>query len=412
VTAALRHLLEETLPTDVSGASVTTRRPDTPGSSQPNVYIFLYRVVPSAAWRNADAPTRDSHGNMAQRPFAALDLYYLFSFHGDERKLEPQRLLGSVTRTLHERPILTPALIESTIGEPGWSDLAGSDLAQSVERVKITPEELSLEDLTKLWSGFFQAPYLLSVAYTASVVLIEGRATPRPSLPVRERHIHLETGLGPWIDAVTAETGADAPITISSRLVMCGRGLAGVSQIRIGPVTGAPMTVSDTRVIVDLASFRGQSSSALRPGVVGLQAIRAVDVGASSANHDGLASNVAPFVLRPEALSAAVIKKSKQHPPLVRVRIAPAASHDQRVALLLSPAGGGASRSYYLPRRDPDLPPPSGGSDEMTFSVLDVAPGSYLVRVEVDGAHSVLAVEQNPNNPKYGQYIGPVVTIP
>ena len=40
--------------------------------------------------------------------------------------------------------------------------------------MKFTPEQMTLDDLSKLWSVFFQTPYALSVAYEATVVFVEG----------------------------------------------------------------------------------------------------------------------------------------------------------------------------------------------------------------------------------------------
>jgi hypothetical protein len=57
---------------------------------------------------------------------------------------------------------------------------------QQVERVRITPHPLSIDELSKLWSSF-QSEYRLSVAYEASVVLIESRRPKVTALPVLRR---------------------------------------------------------------------------------------------------------------------------------------------------------------------------------------------------------------------------------
>ena len=111
VTAALHRLIQATAGADVPGATVTTDRPETStnGSGDPTVNIYLYQVVPNAALRNGDLPTRSSGGDVLQRPVAAIDLHYLLTFTGAEDQLEPQRLLGSVIRTLHSQPVVTPS---------------------------------------------------------------------------------------------------------------------------------------------------------------------------------------------------------------------------------------------------------------------------------------------------------------
>ena len=55
--------------------------------------------------------------------------------------------------------------------------LADADLADQVELVKLSPTPLSLEEMSKLW-GVLGTPYLLSLTYTATVVLIEADVTP------------------------------------------------------------------------------------------------------------------------------------------------------------------------------------------------------------------------------------------
>ncbi len=124
-----------------------------------------------------------------------LNLSYLFSFYGNEQDLEPQRLLGSVVGALHAQPTLSPEAIRRTV--QGNGHLRRPDLdpqsyldfqVERIERVKLTPINFSLEELSKLWSVFFQVPYALSVAYEAAAVLIEPGAPRRPGI-VEEVHV-------------------------------------------------------------------------------------------------------------------------------------------------------------------------------------------------------------------------------
>ncbi|GIV60235.1 MAG: hypothetical protein KatS3mg043_1324 [Rhodothermaceae bacterium] len=201
-TATLQQLLLESLSTDVPGAQATTLRPDNPRLSATGnfgVNIYLYQATPNASWRNNDLPTRGGAGQPVQRPRIALDLYYLLTFYGDEESLQPQRILGSVSRTLHARPVLTRPMIQAAIDaavavDPGHF-LAGSNLADDIEQVKFTPIPLSLEELSKLWSVFFQTPYTLSMTYAGTVVLIEAETTPAPVLPVQTPVITVRPGL-------------------------------------------------------------------------------------------------------------------------------------------------------------------------------------------------------------------------
>ena len=55
-----------------------------------------------------------------------------------------------------------------------------------VENVRITPQPLTLDEMSKIWTGF-QAGYRLSLSYEVSVVLIESRRARNAALPVLRR---------------------------------------------------------------------------------------------------------------------------------------------------------------------------------------------------------------------------------
>src|SRR5262249_21332193 len=64
--------------------------------------------------------------------------------------------------------------------------LTDNDLADQIERVRITPQPLSLDELSKLWM-MFQTGYRISAGYQVSVVLIESTRPSRTPLPVLTR---------------------------------------------------------------------------------------------------------------------------------------------------------------------------------------------------------------------------------
>ena len=167
------------------GADVLTERPDSAPLGQPRVRLFMYQVSPNGALRNNDLPTRAANGNVMKRPTVALDLHYLLAFYGNESELEPQRMLGAAVRDIHAKPVLMRRMIEDAIASEPF--LAESNLADAAEQIKFTPLALSLEELSKLWSVFFQAPYALSVAYQGTVVLIESEENAQAALPVLRR---------------------------------------------------------------------------------------------------------------------------------------------------------------------------------------------------------------------------------
>lgn len=214
VTAALRTVLANALAADQLGMdpNVTTMRPDLLGSDRlkTGVNLYLYQVVSNVAHRNDDLPTRRADGTLVRLPQVALDLHYLVSCYGNDADLEPQRLLGSVMRALHARPTLSRDIIVKTLQQPDappW--IVQSNLAEQIDAVRFSPLLLSLEELSKIWSVFFQTKYTLSVAYAASPVLIEADTElAHPAPPVRERTVTVVPVQSLTIDRVS--TGGDS----------------------------------------------------------------------------------------------------------------------------------------------------------------------------------------------------------
>jgi hypothetical protein len=329
---------------------------------------------------------------------AAVDLHYLLTFYGDESKLEPQRLLGVAVRTLNERPLVSGPLVQSAIDSAVTEDpssfLQHSNLADQVESLRFTPLSLTLEELSKLWSVFFQTPYALSLAYQGSVVLIEGLDTPRSALPVRTRGLYVMPFRQPVIDDVTPVEGRDSPVVSTSILVLTGHRLTGeVTVARIGGVDVDPSDATDTKVTVPLASV---PAGHLRAGVQGVQIVHRLELGEPPEAHRGVESNVAPFVLRPTI--GAVTASSPQ--ATLTAHITPTVGATQRVVLMLNGLGADpVSYSFEADSREAD-------ADTLVIPIGGVVPASYLVRVQVDGAGSLLAPDGT------GLFTSPQVAIP
>ena len=187
VTQALALLIENNLSPEMDIAvKVETRKPPAEPPVEPTINVFLYQVTPNPSMRHTDLPTRASDGTLLKRPVTALDLHFLISAYGEEAELVGQRLIGCVVRTLHEIPVMPAELIELAAERPY---LAGSDLVDSPQRLRFTPTVMDIDETSKLWGMLHQTPYALSVAYQASLVLIEGRERPVPAKQVDRRTV-------------------------------------------------------------------------------------------------------------------------------------------------------------------------------------------------------------------------------
>jgi Pvc16 N-terminal domain/IPT/TIG domain len=392
VTATLQTLLLNAA-SAVPGAKVTMRRPDATPAAAPGINAFLYQVSPNPAYRNADLPTRSAAGGLRRKPQAALILHYLFSFIGDDGQFEPQRLLGATVRELHSQPAIRPTDIASTIKKPPFDTLlAASDLAEQVDLVRLVPLNLSLDELSKMWSIFFQVPYALSVAYQASAVLIEADEMPRIPLPVKERNTYVVPLREPVIDAVVSAAGDDAPIVAGSTLLIRGRNLrSSAPLVSVGGVEQVPPAVSDTTITLPVPA-------GLAAGVHAVQVVQKMAMGADAPKkpqHQGFESNVASFVLRPRVSK----KIGKAAGGTLEVTLDVKVRKTQRAVLVLNSTTSSFARSF-------DVEPLTADAFLIKFKVPGVPAGKYFASVQVEGA--VSPVDLNPASPTFG----PTVTLP
>jgi hypothetical protein len=312
-------------------------------------------------------------------------------------------------RTLHARPVLTRQMIRDTILDPTFAFLANSNLAEAIELVKFTPIPLSLEELSKLWSVFFQTAYTLSIAYQASLVLIESEETPSAATPIRARNLYIVPFMQPVVERAMAQGGPDQPILADSVLVLRGTQLRGaVTRVRLAGAEVAPSDVSAAQISVSLSAL---PPGTLRAGVQGVQVVHHIPMGTPPTPHRGFESNVAAFVLRPTitALTVSNVQGSGNAPRAadLTVQVNPTIGSAQRVIVLLNSTADDAPAAYAF-----TAPARIADADAVTMPISGVRAGDYLVRVQIDGAESPLTVDTDPNSPTFNRYIGPLVTIP
>jgi Pvc16 N-terminal domain len=445
VTAVLRDLLNNGLiDQDMTGTiggnvTVTALPPDRidigENREKSQLNLFLYQVTPNQGWRNVGLPSRDARGDRVANPPLALDLHYLLTAYG-EQEFHGEILLGYAMQTLHETPVLPRDAIRLALGAPppvtgsglppAQQALVAAELADQIEQIKILPQSLSTEEMSRLWTAL-HAHYRPSAVYQASVVLIESKRSRKSALPVRTRNVAAITWRRPVIEAVEPVAGPDEWIFEGTALVIRGIQLRGaVTRVRFGEVelTPAPNDLADTRIAATVPV-------GLRAGVQSVQVLHRLDLGTTSPDepHRGFESNVGAFVLHatigPPAVAApavagvtptlqngvpVVVDGVTLQSAAVTVSFAPRVGRRQRVLLLLNelePPSTRASRSYSFPAPADNgiVPPTQEDTATIVFPIAFVAPGGYLVRAQVDGAESPLGVDAA------GKYVSPAITI-
>lgn len=410
VTEVLGQMILTAAENAIGGQTVVLNknRPEDPATADsPNVYVYLYQVTMNGALRNNDLPNRSTDGRLQQKPQAALDLYYLIAFYGNDSELEPQRMLGAVVRDLHAHSILSREQIRT--GLVGKSFLAGSDLAEAAESVKFTPVSLSLEESSKLWSVLLQTRHALSVAYQASVVLIESEETPQQALPVSDRGVAGIPFMQPLVEQLRvldnngAELPIDQAIEMGTTLLIKGKRLQGqATQVFINDAEITATSISDSEIRLIPLPDPLPDGSALRAGIKSLQIVHSVPLGEPPEAHSFSGSNVFPFPLRPTPTVS-------MQGSAIRVRFDLKVGKTQRVFLLLNELTNNPKPKGYrlvAPKDNGITDADVTETDTIDFPTADIVDnGNYLVRVQVDGAESLLKKEA-------GKYAKPRVDVP
>ncbi len=422
VTAALKKMLQEGISQDVPGAQITTVRPDAAGGniSGACVNLFLYHAMPNAAWRNADLRTRRPKGELVKHSQASLDLYYLLTFYGNEQRLEPQRLMGSAVQTLVDQPQLTPPMIQETVGST--ADLADSTLGDQMQMVRFFPAEITTEELSRIWSVFFQIPYSLSFAYQGTAVIIQGREPGKSALPVRSRRFYM-TPQRPVIEKITTFEHLNEPITLDSHITIHGRGLKGrsvgdprperdITQVYLGNARITPQVVAENKIEITLPTLSAQELSALRAGAQGLRIAQTPDPPPRDGDYAVL-SNLVSVVLCPTIRNGSngisvddfTNLEDGHCAAAVTVSVDMTVEPRQNTFLMLNKVD--RTGKTYIVRGERQ----TAETTTLTFRLNEVLTGTYLVRVQVDGAESPLEVDTNEASDTFEQYVGPTVVI-
>ena len=392
VTATLRSLLVR----GVGIPEVTARPLDNARRSATGhqLNLFLYQVLPDAAFRNQDMPRQTKPGETGFPSLPLMLSYLLTAYSDDEDDTSSHRLLGGAMRVLHDHPLLgAPEILNAT---SPIADLSDSNLHQQIERVRINLQPMTFEDMSKLWTTF-QTHYRVSAAYQVSVVLIESTRSPRTPLPVLKR--------GEDDRGVISQPDLTPPFPVLSSLELPSRqmslepgnvvsligtrlstGTARLYSVRIeNPPQPATAQVNDAQLDVTLPNN-------LAPGFYTI----AVEI---VTPRGTITSNELPIAVAPVITTAL---------PLTVARAAGTATIDltssvpallaQRVSLLLG--------DFEVQRTLPPAPPVS--SNAFQFVIETPAGAQFptplgvalMARLRVDGVDSEILAPLGPGQPE------------
>jgi hypothetical protein len=188
VTAVLKSMLEnrfaeEALVTSLGDVQVSAVAPDripVGADERSQVNVFMYRLTPNRSLRMREFLLRTSGTPNPVVGALPVDLHYLLSAYGD-RDFIAEILLEQAICVMQEAATMSAGAFHSAldfatharVAEPaGLGRLAeAAQFTQTGEQITITPEFLSSDELSRMWSAL-QAPYRPSATYRISSVLI------------------------------------------------------------------------------------------------------------------------------------------------------------------------------------------------------------------------------------------------
>src|SRR5579859_298347 len=395
LTRTLAGLLEAALQAGDPAYRVTTLPPDKSNAetTRPNrLNLFLFQATHHAAWRNTDLTDRTRPGETGSPPLA-LTLSYLITAYGEAGPdSKDHHVLGLAMQFFHTHPILTPDDIRNLA--------PGSGLEDQIERVRFIPHALALEELTKLW-GAFLTQYRVSMAYDASVVLIDPAPASVSAAPVLRRGdedqgVFVFASLPPSLQRIAppellrragqsimpeaARLGDTLTIEgerlpTANTLLLIGTPAWGPRRVRLAPLAAGPrpdtlLAVLAAPPVEDNPPAGPLTPLAWAPGIYsGAVVVRRT-------NQPDVISNVVPFALAP----AIVISPLNGAVGVLDLHVdcTPAPRAGQEVFVLLT-------------GRDPLAPSAvvPGDPTQYTFHLTGLTAGDYLVRLRVDGVDSL-----------------------
>ncbi len=416
VTHVLRDLLnngliDNNVSDTVQGSiTVTVSPPDkidtAIDSEKTQLNLFMYQVSYNQGWRNVGQPTFNQKGERVGNPPLAIDLHYLLTAYGS-KELHTEILLGYGMQVFHETMVLDRDAIKRSIGSQNLQlpsnlpdslkILSTSDLADQVEQIKITPEILSIEDISKLWAAF-GAKYRPTAAYKVTVVLIESNKSTKPGLPVKDRNIYVKTFRKPVIEKILSQSAIGQPVVEGQKILSGNRLILSGKQFNNEKVEISidGLSIIAANLIVDDKEISFDLPTNLKSGIHEIQIVHPVLMGTPPVDHNGVMSNVLSFVLSPSISNVAVSSKivnSGFTSATIQFKLNPFLFPGQRGVLLLNEmvVSDAASYSFQIPNSILLSPPQS--TEIISLPISGVKSGKYLLRVMIDDADSPLTTD-------------------
>jgi hypothetical protein len=328
-----------------------------------------------------------------------LNLYYLVTAYGpdnDEVNLFAHQLLGRAMSIFHDRPVLSAEKVNDALSQ--------NDLHNQIERVRITPLPLSLDDMSKLWMTF-QTQYRVSAAYEVAVVLIESKRPTKASLPVlrrgdEDRGAFTLASPSPTLREVrspnrkpSAQLGDILTIygenlDISANLISRFRHPSLAEPIAIAPLPERKATEIQVKLpsLADDAQVPGKLPAGFYTFTV---VVQLPNLPTWTTNELALALAPQIAIAAPAVPIPGELPQAPQGDVTLTLTCIPQVRPEQRVVLLFGDRQVPVKSIFTPPDPADPTKPDLTAATTLTFLVEKALPGIYVLRLRVDGVDSI-----------------------
>ena len=349
VTAVIKDQIDNSLTESQLNTTLSLLPPDKLNNGEANqnrINLFLYMVTPNLGWRNIDYPSLNSEGERVSNPKLALDLHYLLSASGSN-DYQSEILLGNAMQILHNSPVLGRDKIKKALQNLpnnilNRPEIIISKLEEQVEQIKISQQNLNIEELSKLWSSF-QTNYRLTVSYLATVVLIESNLSTKSSLPVISRNVYVIPFNNPVINKIISAESENPFITIDSQVIIKGENFP-INNMKL-LITGLDFTgsIKQPQSKTEISfTFPDPLPDGIFSGIQTVTIVSYINMGTPSIPHTSIESNIEAFILHPkitasvanssvDIVNATPVKKGQ-----IKIEFNPKINKNQKIILFLN----------------------------------------------------------------------------
>jgi hypothetical protein len=291
-----------------------------------------------------------------------------------------QLLLAQTVRVINAHPFLARDVIADAAAASSNPHVQASDVAEQAECIRVTPTNLGVDGLAKIWGMYPDTAYRLSLGYVATTIILEGDDKPEPALPVQAPSVSAGPLAAAKLFSIHVEANGSA-----LTLVLAGEGFTndclvvvdGSEAILLNP------EITANRITIPLGNDDF-------PGLRSAHVERSTLINGRSFT---VSSESQAYMIRP------LVDTVQRTGGNVTVKTLRTIDKNQVAEIVLAPLGGGPAVVLPVPVR-------AAKGKTLKANLAGVASGDYLVRLRVDGATSMASVVGDPLVPT------PTVTVP